>query len=702
MEAFPTIQRGVGHPGGVQEVIHVVQSKLTSNPTQKNITIRTDVKRAFQEVRRHFILEGFYQCDALKSFWDVAYMAYGRAAPLLIKHRGQVVKVLSSEVGSRQGCVFGSLSYAAAVQSRLVKLQEDHPQVIFCAIIDDVTITGPPDAACAAFQALAQCYEDMGLVMQGKKCKALWPYVEEPTPDCMLRLQAKFGIELVYDALPLLGSVIALDPKSIQDWMSDKLKKADSFFSAMGEPLLSPQMVTHLLRISGATLMNHIVSTIDPRIIKDHLESFDKTLLDTFKSKLGLPDDISELSEALIHLPISGKISGLGLPSITINAPGLYVGCVMSHIEALVPYTLDFFSQFNTLHPLSEALTHHVQALTTSISPKKHNWWIFKAVQAAIESKEDTLSHLTDSSSTENSCAGVAHTLNSWIVSKSTRRVSLLAESAAEKAMLVSQSQEGATEWLLTHPIDHFSHISDHLFRLCIRSFLHIIVSHSIPNVCICGVDLGDLTHFGVNAHFMVCTSLAGFRTRRHNCVRDYIKLFCSQAGIQASTEVFVGNHKKDGSKCRTDIMDWCSATSPKVADGGVGHDVVITTCVRKDLADIAKDVPLHAADVGNKRKFAVYSKLNMEPLEEFQNAKFLPFAMEDTGALHPTALATLDCIARARKGFAHPLGMSSEHSVAEFKSRLSVVIQRENAKALAHIIAATKRKSHRMSGDCR
>ena len=84
---------------------------------------------------------------------------YSNPSTLLLRERGLIVDTISSEQGSRQGCVFGGLGYATLFQPVFEACVAPFPDVTARAIMDDFAITGPPEhvfAAFAQYKVLAQ------------------------------------------------------------------------------------------------------------------------------------------------------------------------------------------------------------------------------------------------------------------------------------------------------------------------------------------------------------------------------------------------------------------------------------------------------------------------------------------------------------------------------------------------------------------
>ena len=60
--------------------------------------------------------------------------------------------VLVSAEGVRQGDILASLAFAMATLPVFVSIKEQHPDILVLAIVDDLTLTGPPRSVLSAYR----------------------------------------------------------------------------------------------------------------------------------------------------------------------------------------------------------------------------------------------------------------------------------------------------------------------------------------------------------------------------------------------------------------------------------------------------------------------------------------------------------------------------------------------------------------------
>ena len=691
--AFKSIQRCVAEPGGVQAVVQRLQAELEANANRRYIIIDTDIENAFNSRNRNQILRDVFACKALRHIWRPILFSYGTPAPLLLKHKGNVVHAMSSNEGVRQGCVFGSTAFSASMQPIYETVQNTCHDTLLQAIIDDAFIGGTPTAACAAFRQLGDLYKDNGIRLAGSKCKLLWPYAEA-LPGCVQGLVDEFKLQVVYDALPILGSVISLAPEAVKSWVSSRVDATKPFFDCFSLPQMSAQLAVKLLRSSGRALLEYVAQTLDPETIRESLDEFDDSVFRTLAGKCGLSADMSALSQAIVRLPV--REGGLGLPSIRSRADVLRIGRILQNLPELakVTSTAPAFNPATGLcHPLSISARKIFQTLRACVPKEFGDHKIFATVDS---DNQDTLSVIAGSASFASPGARAAFTqaLKLQLILKQTADLALLAVSSPSlQAKLLSRRQRGANGWLQIAPIDSFSSIPDRWFRIIVRDWLNMLPDDTVPGICACGARFAELVGYPgdpsvINDHFKTgCRLLAGFRTRRHDKVKDSIYLQARAAGVALEREarVYVG----ESSQCRADLFDPGGVTGPNQGVM-VGHDVVVASVTRQDILDKTSKCPLAAAREAVKRKRRASNWLT--PV--YLGVNTLPFALEDTGALDTDALAMLRRLTSFGADLAPASSLPLWLSSWVMLKRLSVVVHVANARLLLEGVRMSKSKA--------
>ena len=102
----------------------------------ETVLLKCDIKNAFNECKRDFILNALFRQDNLRPLWRIAHWAYGQPSSLLVVDRGQFVGEISSANGVKQGDCMGSLLFSLALHP-LYQQSIRGLDVRAVAIIDD-------------------------------------------------------------------------------------------------------------------------------------------------------------------------------------------------------------------------------------------------------------------------------------------------------------------------------------------------------------------------------------------------------------------------------------------------------------------------------------------------------------------------------------------------------------------------------------
>ena len=87
-------------------------------------------------------------------------LMYGASAPIFVP-TDSTPATISNEIGSRQGCSWGSFLYCLALQPVLNQLQQEFPSCFIVAYCDDVQIVGPPADAARALERYGVLLHDI-------------------------------------------------------------------------------------------------------------------------------------------------------------------------------------------------------------------------------------------------------------------------------------------------------------------------------------------------------------------------------------------------------------------------------------------------------------------------------------------------------------------------------------------------------------
>ena len=150
--------------GGATAAAHLTQLNLDRNPS--HIAIKIDFANAFNTIPRKHILDELYARPEMTSLFALTYWAYSEPSPLLVRDaKGDVAAILQSQEGVRQGCVLGSLAFGVATLTMLAKIKDSYKDIEIVAYLDDVSISGKPESAFAAFEQLCNEASRIGLAV---------------------------------------------------------------------------------------------------------------------------------------------------------------------------------------------------------------------------------------------------------------------------------------------------------------------------------------------------------------------------------------------------------------------------------------------------------------------------------------------------------------------------------------------------------
>ena len=147
-------QLGLGSPAGAEAVIHKVQTLLELHPG--HVLLSLDFANGFNSMFRHVMLERLYALPELSPLWRIADLGYGVPSPLHLFNRDELVASLTSQRGSRQGCVLGTLLFCLGLQPILEDAARGLPDLNVSAYIDDIAAVGPLDQVDIFFRRLVE------------------------------------------------------------------------------------------------------------------------------------------------------------------------------------------------------------------------------------------------------------------------------------------------------------------------------------------------------------------------------------------------------------------------------------------------------------------------------------------------------------------------------------------------------------------
>ena len=150
----------------------MIQAHIDHNPT--DVVLSLDITNGFNSLHRHAMLGSLYSCDALRGLWRLADWCYGGPSDLVVSSRSHF-DIIASARGARQGCPLGTLLFALSLQPVLQHMVNGLTGLTLAAIVDDITIAGPPDKVAIALARAQELLPDLGLRISPAKSSLFWP-----------------------------------------------------------------------------------------------------------------------------------------------------------------------------------------------------------------------------------------------------------------------------------------------------------------------------------------------------------------------------------------------------------------------------------------------------------------------------------------------------------------------------------------------
>ena len=237
------------------------------------------------------MLERLYALPELAQLWRIADLCYGIPSPLHLFGRDGLVASLTSQRGSRQGCVLGTLLFCLGLQPILEEASHGLDDLTVSAYIDDIAAVGPLEQVSVFFERLTTLSPSLGLALSLPKSSILWRS-DLPVPDCIQRWTDGNHIPLVRGAVPLLGSMVGFDLDLRRQFASERVRSMEPFFQALRHPQFTTQAAFVLLRVCALPKFNFSCRTLSPRLTSRACATFDQLVLRTATNILRLDLDL--------------------------------------------------------------------------------------------------------------------------------------------------------------------------------------------------------------------------------------------------------------------------------------------------------------------------------------------------------------------------------------------------------------------------
>jgi hypothetical protein len=383
---------------------------------------------------------------------------------------------------------------------------------------------------------------------------------------------------------------------------------------------------------------------------QEHLRGFDISIREIFRSLLG-PDHLlsSEWVQRQLMLPIAH--GGFGLTSIEGLAASAYLGAWASAI----PLLADRFLIDGQPFLLSALMDIEAGSLGFQIHLRDARASLPDSVRGTLPSFQEFLS--LDPIRLQ---ADLSERMHAFTLS------SILAEApATDRARILSSGGKGAGGWLQATPaITHLRFTSDEFVT---AARLRLGLSHPVlvgtHLQCPCGQVVDD-----TGIHLLRCRT-GGETISVHDAVRDAVAQVLSGTLVQVRREVVLDLPGPPPQHIRADLT--------LIRDGRrTLADVVLANPLRQDIVGPASSqagIAATRAVITKEEKYAARAPSD----------SFLPLAVEIFGRLHHQFDGLLRQAARDIHARVGSSGTSISVLTTHFRQRISVTLQRAQARAI-------------------
>ena len=669
------LQVGVAQPLGCEVGLQTAQQWMHRNAAEDDkVFLKLDFANAFNTVSREsFLKEIRDHMPGLAAWVD---WTYGCSSNLVFGN-----KVLRSERGVQQGDPLGPLLFALALQPLLRDLhnqRRDGGLELVYSYLDDLCLAGGSQAVSDAVSTLRTKAADIGLtlstdwqssasssVASNSQQVASRPYKDK----CELILAAGEGSLVDVSLFPsdfkvirdrnfeLLGGPVG-DAAYCNNHTQERVAKASKLLQAVGE-LHDPQVALRLLRhCAGFAKIVYSARVVPPNKHRDATASFDAAVRDCFERFSCLHPDADQWLQATLGT----ESSGLGLRSMASHAGAAF----LASRSACTPLCQEIDPQHTFFtdslpSPEREAIDSHNARVNdgSQLSATAVTDWQQKDLSQALDKR--VFMQLTDASS----C------------------------SLARRAHLNLVRASGAGLWLHALPSKNCGlHVEPALFTTMLQRWLRIPFTdedHWCPQ---CD---GIMDRFA--DHALVCCG-GGDRTRRHNLIRN--EAFHSASAARLSPELekadllpqrpLQGSVYEDGSRPRDsddrpDARRPADVYIPRWRSGSpAAWDFAITSGLREDV--LMSSVMDSQAVLTMYEDFKESFKSTSTQCQQ-SGLSFIPMIMEASGGGWGKQARRVWTELAKKHSLAMGELMSDTNSATQTLQRLSIILHRENARAI-------------------
>jgi len=303
---FEPLQIGIGSKGAVEKAAHWAREHVES---RGHTLVTLDARNAFNTMLRSSMAAKLDDVCRDKRGWAAACAlfnaSYVRPSLLLTNDWG----AFSSSRGSRQGCVFGGLLFAAVLQPILERLQSSYPKMHILAYLDDINVAFDPAEAAqfmSFFRELHDALTSVGLSLN--LAKSMY-YRKSGDRHALLD---ELGLQHEALSIRILGSFVG-EGADVARRIQQKVEDHTDFFETLVAPELHSGVAFDLLRFSGVPRVCHLARTHPPASTRVAMRAFDAKVLRVMQALVPLSSETAQTEPTKVQLSLPMALGGFGL-----------------------------------------------------------------------------------------------------------------------------------------------------------------------------------------------------------------------------------------------------------------------------------------------------------------------------------------------------------------------------------------------------
>ena len=361
-EILQPVQFGCGYKGGASHVLLTLQAAIDTCMDQidDGILCSVDFENAFNLPDRDLMIQELFAHEELAPIFKTVLFGYGTTSSIVvIDKQGKLVRI-DSAMGSRQGCIFGSLLYciytikvfkeaqAAAMEVHTAKESKFQPHT--ASYMDDLNHVSGADEVAAFLQVIVD--SKVGKINTSKSA-LIWIGSSAQPPEATKLKFEQLGFTFKDGGHKSMGIPLGKNnrkhSREVQKFLEDTLTNHKEMFKILNRPgEFSPFQLLTLLRVCVRPKFEYITTVIPPQETVGFAQKIDKLIRNTlFNNCILLPNervgDNADLPKQFDapskQASLALKFSGLGLRDLSITSYLAYWGAIARSANAIEAIT---------------------------------------------------------------------------------------------------------------------------------------------------------------------------------------------------------------------------------------------------------------------------------------------------------------------------------------------------------------------------